>query len=85
MLREFPGLTVLLAHMGGGKWQDTLAVARAFPNVALDLSEVIEWAGSPNAPTTQELAILIRQVGPERILGDRTTRGMHRRTPPSWS
>jgi uncharacterized protein len=68
MLREFPGLTVLLAHLGGGKWQDTLAVAQAFPNVTFDLSEVIEWAGAPNAPTAEELATLIRQVGPERIV-----------------
>jgi predicted TIM-barrel fold metal-dependent hydrolase len=68
MLREFPGLTLLLAHMGGGKWQDTLAFAQAFPDVAFDLSEVIEWAGAPNAPTGQELATLIRQIGPERIV-----------------
>src|SRR5204862_428656 len=29
MLREFPGLQVVLAHLGGGKWQDTLAMAQA--------------------------------------------------------
>jgi uncharacterized protein len=68
MLREFPGLTVLLAHLGGGKWQDTLAVAEAFPNVAFDLCEIIEWAGAPNAPTMEELATLIRDIGPERIV-----------------
>ena len=37
MLRQFPGLSVVLAHLGGGKWQDTLAIAQAFPNVAFDL------------------------------------------------
>ena len=68
MLREFPGLTVLLAHLGGGKWQDTLAIAQAFPNVAFDLSEIIEWAGAPNAPTMEELARLIRDIGPERVV-----------------
>ena len=68
MLAEFPGLTVLLAHLGGGKWQDTLAVAQAFPNVAFDLCEIIEWAGAPNAPTLEELATLIRDIGPERIV-----------------
>lgn len=68
MLAKFPGLTVLLAHLGGGKWQDTLAVARAFPNAAFDLSEIIEWIGAPTAPTAEELAILIRDIGPERVV-----------------
>jgi uncharacterized protein len=68
MLAGFPGLTVLLAHLGGGKWQDTLDVARAFPNVAFDVSEIIEWLGAPNAPTAAELAQLIRDIGPDRIV-----------------
>jgi uncharacterized protein len=71
MLTQFPGLTVVLAHLGGGKWQDTLAVARAFPRVAFDLCEIIEWAGAPGAagaPTRAELATLIRQIGPERVV-----------------
>jgi uncharacterized protein len=68
VLAEFPGLTVLLAHLGGGKWRDTLAVARAFPNVAFDLCEIIDWAGAPLAPTAAELATLIRDIGPERVV-----------------
>ena len=68
MLQEFPGLSVVLAHLGGGKWQDTLAIAQAFPHVAFDLSEIIEWTGAPNAPTARELATLVREIGPERIV-----------------
>jgi len=68
MLQEFPGLSVVLAHLGGGKWQDTLAMAQAFPHVAFDLSEIIEWTGAPNAPTARELATLVREIGPERIV-----------------
>jgi predicted TIM-barrel fold metal-dependent hydrolase len=68
MLSAFPGLTVVLAHLGGGKWQDTLAVARAFPQVAFDLCEIIEWAGAPGAPTPAELGTLIREIGPERVV-----------------
>ena len=68
VLAEFPGLTVVLAHLGGGKWRDTLAVARAFPNVAFDLCEIIEWIGAPRAPTVEELAGLIRDIGPERVV-----------------
>jgi uncharacterized protein len=68
VLAKFPGLTVVLAHLGGGKWRDTLAVARAFPQVAFDLCEIIEWAGAPGAPTPAELATLIREIGPERVV-----------------
>lgn len=68
VLAEFPGLTVVLAHLGGGKWHDTLAIARAFPNVAFDLCEIIEWVGAPHAPTAEELAALIRDIGPERVV-----------------
>jgi uncharacterized protein len=68
MLAGFPDLAVLLAHLGGGKWQDTLDVAQAFPNAAFDLSEIIEWLGAPNAPTAAELAHLIRDIGPERVV-----------------
>ncbi len=68
VLAEFPGLTVVLAHLGGGKWPDTLAMARAFPQVAFDLCEIIEWAGAPGAPTPAELATLIREIGPERVV-----------------
>jgi uncharacterized protein len=68
MLKEFPDLTVLLAHLGGGKWQDTRAIAQSFPNVAFDLCEIIEWAGAPDAPSAEELALLIRDIGPERVV-----------------
>jgi predicted TIM-barrel fold metal-dependent hydrolase len=68
MLAEFPGLTVVLAHLGGAKWRDVAAVARAFPNVAFDLCEIIEWTGAPSAPTAAELATLIRDIGPERVV-----------------
>ena len=47
---------------------DTLAVARAFPNVAFDLCEIIEWMGAPHAPSVEELAALIRDIGPERVV-----------------
>jgi uncharacterized protein len=68
MLAEFPGLSVVLAHLGGGQWRDARAIAQAFPNVAFDLCEIIEWMGAPHAPTAAELAALIRDVGPERVV-----------------
>jgi uncharacterized protein len=68
MLRRFPDLTVVLAHLGGGRWQQTAELARAFPHVSFDLCEIIDWTGAPNAPSDQQLAALIRDVGVDRVV-----------------
>src|SRR5207248_6586390 len=65
---SFQGLQVVLAHLGGGAWRQTVALAEAFPDVAFDLCEIIEWIGAPQAPTADELARMIQQGGPERVL-----------------
>ena len=68
VLEQHPHLTVVLAHLGGGSWRQTLDLAKAFPAVAFDLCEIIEWTGAPKAPTAEELARLIREIGPERVM-----------------
>jgi predicted TIM-barrel fold metal-dependent hydrolase len=68
MLAQHPRLTVVLAHLGGGSWRQTLSLARAFPKVTFDLCEIIEWAGAPKAPTDEELAWMIKEIGPERVM-----------------
>jgi hypothetical protein len=68
MLARHPRLKVILAHLGGGSWQQTLALARAFPEVAFDLCEIIEWTGAPGAPTDEDLARMIREIGPGRVM-----------------
>jgi uncharacterized protein len=68
MLRDLPGLKVVLAHVGGGRWRQTEALARAFPDVAFDICEIIEWTGAPNAPTPAELSSLVSAIGPERVM-----------------
>ncbi len=68
MLEEFPGLTVVLAHLGGGAWGQVLELARDFPSVAFDLSEIIQWTGAPEAPTEEELARLVQEIGTSRVL-----------------
>lgn len=68
VLQEFPRLTVVLAHLGGGSWNQTLELAGAFPGVTFDLCEIIEWTGAPSAPTDEELAKLIADIGPDRVM-----------------
>lgn len=68
VLARHPGLKVVLAHLGGGSWRQTLALARAFPGVAFDLCEIIEWTGAPRAPTDEDLARMIQEIGPRRVM-----------------
>jgi predicted TIM-barrel fold metal-dependent hydrolase len=68
MVRKFPDLGLVLAHLGGGAWRQTAAFAEAFPQVSFDLCEIIAWTGAPNAPTSTELAKLILDVGPQRVM-----------------
>lgn len=68
VLADFQGLRIVLAHLGGGRWRQTAELARAFPTVTFDLCEIIEWAGAPNAPSVDELAALIRDIGPDRVM-----------------
>jgi predicted TIM-barrel fold metal-dependent hydrolase len=68
VLRRFPDLNLVLAHLGGGAWRQTAAFANAFPGVSFDLCEIIAWTGARNAPSTNELAKLILDVGSRRVM-----------------
>ncbi len=68
LVRKFPDLNLVLAHLGGGAWRQTAAFAAAFPRVSFDLCEIIAWTGAPNAPTSSELAKLILDIGPQRVM-----------------
>ncbi len=68
VLRKWPDLRLVLAHLGGASWQETAAVAAEFPQLFFDLSEIIEWTGAPHAPSAAELSALIRHIGADRIM-----------------
>jgi hypothetical protein len=68
VLRKWPDLRLVLAHLGGASWAETAALAAEFPRVVFDLSEVIEWVGAPNAPTLADLSVLIKQIGADRVM-----------------
>jgi uncharacterized protein len=68
VLRDFPGLTVLLAHLGGGQWRQTVDLSKASPSVVFDLCEIVEWTGAPNAPTAEQLGTMIKEIGHERVM-----------------
>jgi predicted TIM-barrel fold metal-dependent hydrolase len=68
VLRKWPDLRLVLAHMGGASWAETAAFAAEFPQVVFDLSEVIEWVGAPRAPSAADLSRLIRKIGVDRVM-----------------
>lgn len=68
LLEAKPRLRIVLAHMGGQAWRQLPGIARDFPHVYFDLCEIVEWLGATKAPTSEEMADLIRQVGVERVM-----------------
>jgi predicted TIM-barrel fold metal-dependent hydrolase len=68
LARAFPDLQLVLAHLGGGSWRQTLELAQAFPRLGFDCCEIIEWTGAPNAPTAADLARLIADIGTHRVM-----------------
>ncbi len=68
MLKAFPDLNVVLAHMGGATWDQALEIAETYPNAYYDCCEIIEWTEGENAPTEVQLAQLIKDIGPHRVM-----------------
>lgn len=63
-----PRLRLVLAHLGGAAFEESAALADDYAQVAFDLSEIVEWVGAPNAPSTFQLARIIRRIGADRIM-----------------
>jgi predicted TIM-barrel fold metal-dependent hydrolase len=66
--REVPDLRLVVAHLGGASWRHVASLAEAFPAIAFDVSEIVEWTGAPNAPTADELVAIIRAIGVDRVM-----------------
>jgi hypothetical protein len=68
LLDAHPNLKLVLAHLGGGRWDQAVQLAEAYPTVRFDLCEIIAWAGAPGAPTHDELGHMIQAIGPSRVM-----------------
>lgn len=68
LLKAHPRLKVVLAHLGGGAWQQTQEIAETYPNAYFDCCEIIEWTSAENAPSDAQLARLIQKIGPDRVM-----------------
>jgi len=68
VLRNFPGLTLVFAHMAHGYLDETLEIMQTYPNVYFDSSAVIEGTLTPYTLSDAEAVAMIRRVGSDRVL-----------------
>lgn len=68
VLDAHPRLKLVLAHLGGAAFEESCALADDYPQVAFDLSEIVEWVGAPNAPSRDQLVRIISRIGADRIM-----------------
>jgi predicted TIM-barrel fold metal-dependent hydrolase len=68
VLEAFPKLRFVLAHMGQGYIDESLAMAERFPNLHFDSSSVITGTVYPPSLSDDEAVALVRRFGAERIL-----------------
>ncbi len=69
LLRSFPKLTVILAHMGNGYLEESVALAGRYGQVYFDISGIISFIGSQGGFSSDAHAVeLIRKIGVTRVL-----------------
>lgn len=68
VLESFPSLTVVMAHLGLGYYDEAAAMAEKYPNLQFDCSAVINRTEAGGGLTDAELTVLIRKIGVERVM-----------------
>ena len=68
VLRNFPGLTLVLAHMAHGSLDETLEIMETCPNIYFDCSAVIEGTMPSHMLSDEDAVAIIRRVGCDRVL-----------------
>ena len=68
MVRSYPRLKLVLAHLGMGAEQDTIRLANKYPNVYTDTSLRLHEVGQPGGWSPKETAEMFRRIGVDRVL-----------------
>lgn len=73
VLKDFPKLTLVLAHLGSAWWDERVELAQKYPNVYFDISQ--GFAAPDHVPHASHRALaeedavrIMRKIGTERIL-----------------
>ena len=67
VLEGFPGLRIVLAHLGRGHFEEAVELAARFPQVAFDTCAVVTAAAVPWRLADDEAVALLRRLGVERV------------------
>ena len=65
---NFPKLTIVLAHLGLGYWDQTMALAKSCPSVNFDCSAAIGITEAEGGLSDDALVSMIREIGVERVM-----------------
>jgi hypothetical protein len=68
VLEQFPGLTLVLAHLGQGFLDDSFEMAGRYPGLYFDCSFVVEGSADPPVISDEEAVAIFRRLGVERVL-----------------
>ena len=66
--RTFPGMKIILAHLGSGFEDEVVALTNKYPNVYADLSSRLHLIGKPGEWTKEEAVRWIRRIGTDRVM-----------------
>lgn len=68
VLKDFPDLTLVIAHLGHGFWEESIEIARKYPNAYFDTSAVISGMVHIEVLSDEALVELIRDLGVDRVM-----------------
>jgi hypothetical protein len=64
----FPKLTIVLAHLGLGYWDQTIALAKSCLSVNFDCSAAVGITEAEGGLSDDDLVSMIREIGVERVM-----------------
>ncbi len=68
VVKNYPRLKLVLAHLGMGAEQDTIRLANKYPNVFTDTSLRLHEVGKPGGWSLKETAEMFQRIGVDRVL-----------------
>ncbi len=68
VLNSFPNLTLVMAHLGMGFFDETISLARTYPNLQFDCCAIITTTEAGRGLSDANLTALIKEIGVERVM-----------------
>jgi len=68
VLAAFPSLTLVMAHLGMGFFEESKSLAKTYPNLQFDCCAIIGHNETRGGLSDEALTALIREIGVERVM-----------------